>query len=125
MKLPELNETELEVMKEIWRKQQLSAREVHTALAAQTQWSYSTTRTVLERMTKKGLLRKVNFHGLNLYEASISKVAGLARFVKQFATRVLEMEPAPVVALLAQSETLSDEEVADLSRLLDQVEDEL
>ena len=124
MSIPELNETELEVMKQIWRADRLSARQVHSAMEAQTQWSFSTTRTVLDRMTKKGLLRKVSLNGLNIYEPQISKAAGLARFVRHFARKVLEIEPEPVVALVAQSETLTDEEIADLTRLLDEAEDQ-
>ena len=124
MKLPELTETELEIMKELWKRDRLSAREVHKSMEARYNWSYSTTRTVLERMAKKGLLNKASFHGLYLYEASISKAAGLARFVRHFASRVLETGTAPVVSLLAENETLSPEELEDLTRMLDDAEDQ-
>ena len=124
MKLPDLNETELEIMKTLWRMGKGSARELHEALEDQFSWSYSTTRTVLERMVKKALLTKASFHGLYLYAPAISKAAGLARFVHHFASRILETGPAPVVSLLARSETLTPEELEDLSRLLDEAEGE-
>ena len=123
MKLPELTDNELGLMKELWRRGRASAREIHEAMGPKLNWSYSTTRTVLERMTKKGLLEKTSFHGLFLYNPAISRVEGLARFVHAFARDILETGPAPVVSLLADSKTLTPEELDDLARLLDETEE--
>jgi len=123
-RLPDLAGTELEVMKVLWKQGRLSAREVHERVEESLGWAYSTTRTTLERLAKKGAVRKRRFHGLTLYEAKISKARGLARRVLDFAERVLESEPTPVVSLFAHSEALSDEEVEELSRLLDEAREE-
>ena len=82
-------------------------------------WAYSTTRTVLDRMVKKGLLERGSFHGVYLYQPRISRPLGLARLVRDFAERVLELDSAAVLPLFARSEALSEEEVAELSRLLE------
>jgi len=124
MRLPDLNETELEIMKALWTMRKGSARELHDSVGARFSWTYSTTRTVLERMVKKGYLTKESFHGLYLYAPAISKAAGLARFVHHFASRVLETDLAPVVSLLAESETLTPEELDDLNRILDDAEED-
>ncbi len=116
--LPELSATELDVMKILWREGKQSARELHDRLAPARNWAYSTTRTTLERMVEKGLLEKAAFHGINLYAPRLGKPAGLARLVRDFAERVLEMDAAPVVSLFARSEALSEEEVRELERLL-------
>lgn len=118
-RLPDLASTELEVMKVLWKTGRLSAREVHERVEGSLGWAYSTTRTTLERLAKKGAVRKRRFHGLTLYEAKISKARGLARRVLDFAERVLETDPAPVVSLFACSEALSEEEIEELSRLLE------
>ena len=122
MQLPELTGTELEIMKVLWGQGRQSAREIHDCVGPGHDWSYSTTRTMLDRMTKKGLISKGPFHGLLLYEPAISKAAGLARFVRDFASRVLETELGPVVSLLADSSTLTPEELDDLTRLLEEKE---
>lgn len=116
--LPELASTELDVMKVLWRRGRLSAREVHEAVEGELGWAYSTTRTVLERLVGKGAVAKGRFHGLTLYEPKISKARGLAQRVKDFAHRVLETEVAPVVSLFAQSEALTEEEMGELEALL-------
>jgi predicted transcriptional regulator len=116
--LPELSGNELDVMKILWDAGKLAAREVHETLAERTGWSYSTTRTVLDRMVAKGLVDRHSFHGLYLYQAAISRPRGLARQVQHFAERVLGTDWAPVVSLFAESQALSEEEIEELSRLL-------
>jgi predicted transcriptional regulator len=116
--LPELTKSELAVLKVLWSGGEASAREVHEGLAEGVDWAYSTTRTTLDRMAAKGLLAKRSFHGIYLYAARISKVAGLAGLVRDLAERVLEVDYAPVVSLFAESNQLTPEEVDELSRLL-------
>lgn len=116
--LPDLSDSELDVMRALWKGSRLSAREVHERVSPARGWAYSTTRTVLERMVEKGLVNKTSFHGIYLYRPSLSRAAGLARAVRDFADRVAEIGAAPVVSLLAGGESWSDEEVAELERLL-------
>lgn len=120
--LPQLNPTELEVMKVLWDADGLSAREVHERLGDHRDWAYSTTRTTIERMVRKGLVTKSAFHGLHLYTASVSRASGLARMVRDFARQVVETSHVPVVSLFADSGTLTEAEIDELSRLLDELD---
>ena len=120
--LPQLNPTELEVMKILWDADGLSAREVHERLGDHMDWAYSTTRTTIERMVRKGLVKKSVFHGLHLYTASVSRASGLARVVRDFARQVVETSYAPVVSLFADSGRLDKAEIDELSRLLDELD---
>ena len=100
--LPELSKAELDLMRISWEKQQQSAREIHDQLDECYSWTYSTTRTMLERMVTKGYLNRQSFHGIILYQAEITKPVGLARLVREFASRVLQGDHNSVVALFAQ-----------------------
>ncbi len=120
--LPELTRSELAVLKVLWADGELSAREVHERLAEATDWAYSTTRTTLDRMASKGLLSKRDSHGMYVYEALITRAAGLASVVRELAERVLETDYAPVVSLFAEARKLTPEEVEELSRLLEEGE---
>ena len=120
--LPDLNDTELAVLKALWRESRLSARELHERVGDAQGWAASTTRTTLDRMAAKGLLAKRPFHGLNLYESAVSRPAALARRVRDFAGQVLEIDWPPVVSLFAESEALSAEEVDELERLLEETD---
>lgn len=114
----DLNRTDFEVMKVLWKRGAVSAREAHEDLEPRFAWAYSTTRTTLERMVKKGLVHKEPFHGLFIYRAAISKVSAMAARVREFAESVLELDPAPVVSLFTQGDALSPEEVRELEQLL-------
>lgn len=117
--LPQLTPAELEVMKVLWTGDGLSAREIHQRLGEQQQWAYSTTRTTVERMVRKGLVQKNAFHGLHIYSASVSRARGLARMVRDFATQVLESSHVPVVSLFTDSGNLTEDEIEELRQLLD------
>ncbi len=122
--LPELSPAELDLMKILWASGQSRARDVHTQLNSSYQWAYSTTRTMLERMVKKGYLERETFHGVILYNPLISRPRGLAHLVRDFSKRVLEADPASVVSLFADGSALSADEVAEMTDLLDQLEED-
>lgn len=122
-RFPEITRSELAVLKVLWRHRgPLSAREVHEANSGDSDWAYTTTRTIMDRMTRKGLLKRRRFHGLYIYEAGIRRALGLASVARELAERVLDVDYAPVVSLLAEGHDLSAEEVDELSRLLEDSE---
>ncbi len=122
--LPALTRPELDVMKALWREGRLGAREVHDHVGTRHGWAYSTTRTTLERMVKKGLVAKASLHGLYVYTAAVSKARGLASMVRIFAEDVLEGDYAPVVSLFAQTDALSQDEIDELHAVLEAVDKE-
>ncbi|MBI1366131.1 MAG: BlaI/MecI/CopY family transcriptional regulator [Alphaproteobacteria bacterium] len=115
---------ELAILKLLWRKKSLSAREIADGVAGDLGWSYSTLRTVLERMHEKGLLAKRSTGGVNTYAAAVGKVALLGRMIQDFTGRVLELDDAPPAVLFAQSKLLTHEEIEELEKLLRKEENE-
>ena len=83
-------------------------------------WAYSTTKTTMDRMVKKGLLKRDDFHGVFLYQAQISKPAGLARLLSFFMNDLLEMDQSALVSLFGRSKALSESEIDELEGLLEQ-----
>jgi len=120
-KLPDLSRTELQILNVIWKnKEGLSVREVHEQIIKTFKWAYSTTKTTMDRMVKKGLLRREDFHGVFLYQAEISKPAGLARLISFFMNDLLEMDQSALVSLFGQSKALTASEVDELESLLEE-----
>lgn len=109
---------ELAVLKLLWRKKALSAREITDAVAPDFNWTYSTMRTVIERMCEKGLLKKKSPDGINVYSAAIGKVALLSRMILDFSDRVLELDAAPSAVMFADSKLLTEEEIRELEKIL-------
>jgi BlaI family transcriptional regulator, penicillinase repressor len=109
---------ELAILKLLWSAKEMSAREIHSEIAVDFDWSYSTVRTVLERMFEKGLIAKYPVDGVNIYEAEVGKVAILGRMIADFSKRVMELDSAPTAAFFSDSKLLSDEELNELEEML-------
>ncbi|MDG1416602.1 MAG: BlaI/MecI/CopY family transcriptional regulator [Maricaulis sp.] len=113
------SQAELVVLKHLWAGGTQSAREVHNRAGEEMGWSYSTTRTLLTRMSEKGLVLREDTHGLSIYSAQVEKVAMMGRLIRTFADTVLEMDgPLPATAF-ANSKLFSEEEAEALGRLLE------
>ncbi|MEM8771667.1 MAG: BlaI/MecI/CopY family transcriptional regulator [Pseudomonadota bacterium] len=115
---------ELAILKLLWGSEDLSARDIHDAIVGDFGWSYSTVRTVLDRMSEKGLISKTAVGGVNVYSAQIGKVSLLGRMISDFSKRVLELDGAPAAAFFSDSKLLSDDELAELETVLRDAEDE-
>lgn len=118
------SQAELIVLKQLWASGEQSAREVHERVATVTDWSYSTTRTLLARMVQKGLVEKRDSHGLALYEAAETKVTLIGKMVKSFSQKVLELDGSLPVSAFSDSKLLDEGELDELSRLLEEGEDD-
>jgi len=109
---------ELAVLKLLWRRKSLSAREITDVVAPEFDWTYSTMRTVIERMCEKGLVKKKASDGVNVYSAAIGEVALLSRMILDFSDRVLELDATPSAVMFADSRLLSDDEIEELEKIL-------
>ncbi|MEL6545638.1 MAG: BlaI/MecI/CopY family transcriptional regulator [Myxococcota bacterium] len=112
--------SELRFLRELWRRGRLSARELHDATHEKTEWSYSTTRKTLDRMTEKGILRVETVHGLKTFLPAQNKLATMASLIRGFADNVLELDGPLPTSAFAQSRLLDDDEIAELETLLEQ-----
>ena len=116
--LPELTKAEYDILRIIWKAGKQTVREVHDQLHETYGWAYTTTKTMMDRMTQKELLIREEFHGIFLYRALISRPAGLAKLVQFFADRVLETDAAQVVSMFASTKALTPDEIKELEELL-------
>ncbi|NNU16957.1 BlaI/MecI/CopY family transcriptional regulator [Parvularcula sp. ZS-1/3] len=112
------SETELMLLKALWREGRMSAREVHDATEAQTGWSFSATRKTLERMEGKGLIRVEPLHGVKTYLPQAEKLDVMARLIQNFASRILDTEGPLPAAAFTGSRVLDKDEIGDLEMLL-------
>ena len=122
--VPELSKAEYDILRIIWKNGRQSVREVHDQLQSTSGWAYTTTKTMMDRMVSKGLLKRESFHGVFLYQPLITRPAGLVRLVEFFSDRVLEMDASAVVSLFKKSEAITPDEIEELEKLLNQKREE-
>jgi predicted transcriptional regulator len=110
--------SELTMLKALWKQQPLSAREVHEAVAAELEWSFSSTRKTLDRMLEKQMVAQHTAHGVNVYSALLEKVGTLAAFAHDFGRRVMEMDAPLPVTMFTGSKLVDRQELAQLEQML-------
>lgn len=118
---PEISKAEYQILDVLWEQGESSIREIHDVL--DNGWAYSTTRTVVDRMARKGLLARARVHGVNVYVAQVSRPAGLARWLRFFADQILGVDTRTAVAMFGQARNFDEQELAELRRLAEQLEE--
>ena len=117
----QISDAELDVMQVLWARPGLSAAEIHDALAGEKDWTRQTVKTLLTRLVEKGAV-KANAEGRRfLYTVRLARGDYQTGVTKQFVDRVFSGRAAPLVAHLADSRGLSEEDIAELESLIERL----
>ena len=115
---PKISSAEWEVMNVIWDRSPLTAAEVFAGLPADHGWKPKTVNTFLARLADKGALKVVKKEGVNIYAARVRREDCVASESESFLQRVYQGAAGPLLLHFCQQEKLSDEEIAELQKLL-------
>jgi BlaI family penicillinase repressor len=107
-------------MRVLWGKARSTAREVVAALEPQTQWNAKTILTLLNRLVQKGAVAFTKEGRLHKYQAAVSERDCVRAETRSFVDRVFGGAVRPMLAHFVQDSALSDEDVAELRRILDE-----
>lgn len=117
---PNLGEHELEVLRYIDTHGPLAARDVVEAVGQERKLARTTILTVVERLRKKGYLkRKRNREGVFVYTSCEPHAELMQDLVRQFVEKMLGGAVSPVVAYLASVKRLPEEDLAEMQKLVD------
>ena len=114
-----LSEFELDVMQQVWRGEERSAPEVHRAVAEARGVTYSTVKTIMDRLERKGVLARSRQEGRTIfYKAAIPPGDVQQSMLERFVTHVFAGDRRPMWNFLLRHEQLSPEEYRYLEDLL-------
>jgi BlaI family penicillinase repressor len=114
----ELTEGEWAIMKAVWEAQPCAAPTVQEALASSRKWTYSTVRTIMDRMVAKGLLKAEKIRNLTLFRAAITSEQAQQGEVQYALQNAFDGALTPMVQCLLESNDLTGEELAELENLI-------
>ena len=115
-KIPEISESEHQVMKVIWNKNPITAVEITKKLSKKTDWKFNTIKTFLNRLLKKKAIgydksgKEFNYYPL-MEEADFVKAES-----KIFLKRVFGGMVKPMLVAMADEEDLTLEDIEELRR---------
>ncbi|MDF2922233.1 MAG: hypothetical protein K0R57_1147 [Paenibacillaceae bacterium] len=117
--IPHITDAEWEVMKELWNKSPRTANEVIEALQDRTDWKPKTIRTLLNRLNQKGAVSFLQEDRVYAYYPLVSEDECVRAETRSFLKRIYGGAFKPMFVNFLKDEQLSEEEIRELKRLLD------
>ncbi len=114
-----LTGTELEVMQAVWRLGETTAPDVHEAVRSDRLVSYSTVKTMLDRLEKKGAVRRVRQEGRTIViDAAVAPEAVEASMLDRLVNGLFGGDRRPMFTRLLRDEALTADDLEFLERLI-------
>lgn len=118
-----ISESEAVVMEVLWQRHPLGADEVVALLAERSDWAEATVKTLLNRLMNKGAIRAERDGRRYLYSPVLEREAWVAQQSEGFVERLFGGRVAPLVAHFSERGKLSQADIAELRRLVEELDD--
>ena len=119
---PAISEAESQVMELLWREAPQGSEELVATLQPETAWHENTVRTLLNRLVRKGAVRAEREGRRYLYSPVLTREQWQAYESRSLLDRVFGGKIAPLLVHFSRNEKLSAKDVAELRKLVDQLE---
>ncbi len=118
-------ETELEILRVLWKQGPSTVRQVHQILnrERETEVGYSTTLKMFQVMTQKGLIERDENVRPQIYSPRVPQEQTQKQLVKDLLKRAFGGSPRQLVMHALSAEEATDEELEQLEQLIDKFEE--
>jgi len=106
------------VMAALWKREPLTAEEIGAEVAAGQGWSEATVKTLINRLLKKKAVGATRDGRRYLYRPLIDRAGYVQAESQGLLDRLFDGRLAPLVSHLSQSRSLTPEDIAELKRLI-------
>jgi BlaI family penicillinase repressor len=120
----QISEAESVVMQVLWKRQPLTAEEIHAAIGERQDWQTATVKTLLNRLLKKGAVAAERDGRRFLYSPVLAREAWLQGESESLLDRLFGGRIAPLVAHFSERRKLSKKDIAELKKLVQELDDE-
>jgi len=117
-----ISEAESLVMEVLWQRQPLSADDVVAALAKRTDWQEPTVKTLLNRLLKKRAIGAERDGRRYLYRPLLKREDYVHATSMGLLDRLFDGRVAPLVAHFSERRKLSRKDIAELKRLIEEID---
>jgi predicted transcriptional regulator len=113
-----LTPSELEIMKVVWQRGQVTVRDVYETLLARRRVAYTTVLTMMKVLEDKGHLKKRQDERAYVYRPARPEAAVVGSMVREFVERVFGGSAQPLLMHLVKDRRLTAEEIDEVARLI-------
>ena len=114
----ELTQAEWSIIKAVWENEPCAAPTVQEKLHKRTEWTYSTVRTLMDRMVAKGLLTAEKIRNLTLYRSAVTREQAQRGELVYALRNAFNGALTPMMQCLLETGELSAKELAGLETLI-------
>jgi len=114
----ELTEAEWEIIQVVWEREPCAAPTVQEELVARKKWTYSTVKTLMDRMVGKGLLTTERIRNLILYRSAVSREQAQRGELMRTLKRAFGGAFTPMMEFMLESDALSRGEINELEGMI-------
>jgi BlaI family penicillinase repressor len=118
-----ITEAESVVMEVLWTRSPMPTEDVITALEGEQHWQEATIKTLLNRLLKKKAVRAVKDGRRFLYSPAITRDDWVMSESKGLLDRLFAGRVAPLAAHFSRQGKLSKRDIADLKKLIAEIDD--
>jgi predicted transcriptional regulator len=125
MKTPSLTLTpqELAIMKVVWRKDEVTVRDVYESLRESRPIAYTTVMTMMRILQEKGYLTKVAEERAHVYKPSRPRQQVVGAMLREFVDRVFDGASDSLLLHLAKDNKLTAKQKRLVTRLIEEEEE--
>ena len=120
----QISEAESVVMEVLWQRSPCSAEDVSAELSREQDWQEATIKTLLNRLLKKGAIRAVKEGRRYLYAPVLKREDWVHGQSRSLLDRLFDGRVAPLVAHFSEKGKLSRKDIAELKRLIGELDDD-
>lgn len=113
-----ISEAEHAVMEALWAESPMAAADVCERVCAERDWTMPTVKTLLSRLVTKGAVATEPDGRRFLYTPLIERADYVGSESKRLVERLFGGRAAPLFAQLAESEALTDDDLAEIEAML-------
>lgn len=116
--LPQISESEFEVMKLVWKYAPISTNEITEKLLQTTNWSPKTIQTLIKRLVTKGALTYEKQSRVFIYSPLVKESEYIGQESNSFLNRYYNGDITAMLSAYIENERLSEAEINTLRSLL-------
>jgi BlaI family transcriptional regulator, penicillinase repressor len=116
----ELFESEWAILQKVWELEPCAAPTIQEALEKDKGWAYTTVKTMMDRMVKKGLLKTEKIRNLYLYSAVVTQSQARASEIARTLKRAFDGTFTPMMQFMIENDQLSEKDYGRLENLIKQ-----
>ena len=114
----ELTESEWSIIKAVWETEPCTAPAIQEKLFKLTQWTYSTVRTLMDRMVAKGVLKARKDGKLTIYQSVVTREQAQKGELVYALKHAFNGALTPMVQCLLDNNEINNDELAKIEALI-------